>query len=178
MKQFVRLLAVLTVLTLPAYSQLVLSPGQTWDYAFNSLPFAGATNAFLTTLHGEFGFTINASSFQAGEMLGYDMFENSTAEAPICSGNMTTAQPNSVICSSGQAWQDFQGVVRFRMLSGSVTVDNVTLRAITPSPSLSSYSVYESSFAPVPEPDIWPLCGALLFAFFCCRFVQRHRRSA
>jgi len=165
------------MLALPAYSQLVLSPGQTWDYAFNSLPFRGATNAFLTTLHGEFGFTVNASSFQAGEMLGYDMFENSASEAAICTGTMTTAQPNSLICSADQAWQDFQGVVRFRMLAGSVTVDNITLRAITPSPSLSSFNVYENSFTPVPEPQLWPLVWALLLAVFCWRRVQGQRRA-
>jgi hypothetical protein len=161
------------MMALSAHGQLVLSNGQTWDYSFSSLPLFGFTNAFATTVHGEFGFTVNASSFQAGEMLAYDMFENSASEAPICSGTMTTAQPNSLICSGGQAWQDLQGVVRFRMLSGSVTVDNITLRAITPSPSLSSYWDYETSFTPVPEPGTFCL---LVIGVMCVAVVAMRRQ--
>src|SRR6266404_1117263 len=157
MKEAVRICAVLLAMAGCSYSQLVLTPGQTWTYEFSSLPFRGSTNAFLTTVHGEFGFTVNSASLQTGDALGYQMFENNIAESPICSGMLMAGDPNSTICSSPQAWQDFQGAVRFQMLVGSVTVDNVTLRSITPSPSLSSYFVYESSFTPVPEPATWRL---------------------
>jgi hypothetical protein len=147
-----------------AQGQLVLNQVDTWTYEFSSLPFQGGTNAFQTTLHGEFGFSINSGSFQNGDTLAYEMFENNTSEVPICSQTMASAPPYSLVCSSPMAWQDVQGIVRFRMLSGSITVDNVTLRAITPSPSLSSYNLYESSFTPVPEPVPWHFFAAFLCA--------------
>src|SRR5262245_19828664 len=112
---------------LSAEGQLLLNQGDSWTYQFGSLPFRGATNAFLTTVHGEFGFRLGNGSFQTGDMLAYDMFENNASEVPICSQTLSAAPSGDVVCTSPDAWQDLQGVVRFRMLSGSVTVDNVTL---------------------------------------------------
>src|SRR2546422_10540402 len=115
----------------PLFGQLVLNPGDSWTYTFSSLPFQGGTNVFLTSTHGEFDFTVRSSSFDPGDTLAYEMFENSTSEAPICSGTLNTAPQGTLICSAPNGWQDVQGAVRFRMLSGSLTVDNVTLKAIT-----------------------------------------------
>ncbi len=143
-------------------SQLVLNPGDTWTYQFSTLPFVGTTNAFLANPSGIFGFTVNSNTFQPGDALRYDMFENSTAESPIFTGTMSSAPPFTVLTATNDAWQDLQGAIRFTMESGSVTVDSVTLGVIQSGPSLSSYDVYETTFVPVPEPGFLSLLGSAL----------------
>ena len=137
---------------LPCFSQLVLSPGQVWDYSFDTLPKTGSVPVFGNNPGGTLQFTVNSSSFQSGDLLRYEMFENSTTEAPICSRLMSSAPPYDLSCSSDFSWQDRQGAIRLSMLSGSVTIDSVTLKAIVAGPSLSSYDVYSTTFTPVPEP--------------------------
>jgi hypothetical protein len=131
--------------------QLLLNPGDQWTYQFGVLPRTGSTNAFFATPGGSFEITINGSTLQEGDRLYYEMFENTTNEAPICSGTVTLGSPLTLACNVPGAWQQLRGVIRFQMVTGSVTVDTVTLQAIVSGPSLSSYEVYSSSFAPV-----WP----------------------
>jgi len=51
-------------------------------------------------------------------------------------------------------------------VSGSLTVDSVTLQAIVSGPSLSSFEVYSSTFTPVPEPANLGLVGCVISAGF------------
>ena len=152
MKKLTMICSALFVFCLAARAQLVLNAGDTWTYQFNSLPQTGFVPAFGTNPLGSLSFVVNSSSFQAGDSLAYEMFENNSSETPIFSGLMESAPP---FIRSGQrdfAWQDLQGEIRFRMVSGSATIDSITLAAVVPGPSLSSYSVYSSTFTPVPEP--------------------------
>jgi hypothetical protein len=130
-----------------------------FDYSFSSLPLTGFVSSFTSVPSGVFGFTVRSNSFQAGDVLRYEMFENSVAESPIFSGTMTVAPPFSLAATNAGAWQDVQGAVRFTMLAGSVTVDSVSVKAIVPGPSLSSYNVYDTTFTPVPEPGGLSLLG-------------------
>jgi len=144
---------------LPSFSQLVLAPGQVWDYSFDTLPKTGSVSVFGNNPAGTLQFTVNNASFQPGDMLRYDMFENNTTETPICSGLMSSAPPYDQSCSSDFSWQDRQGAIRFSMLAGSVTIDSITLKAVVAGPSLSSYDVYSTTFTPVPEPGSMTLLG-------------------
>jgi hypothetical protein len=61
------------------------------------------------------------------------------------------------------------------MLSGSVAIDTVTVKAITTGPSLSSYDVNSVTFAPVPEPEPVTLS---LFAVAFYGILGGSRRSS
>jgi len=150
---------VIVACCLPCFSQLVLTPGQLWDYSFDTLPRTGSVPVFGNNPSGTLQFTVNSSSFQPGDMLRYDMFENNTSETPVCSETMSSAPPFGASCTSDFSWQDRQGAIRFSMLSGSVTIDSITLKAVVAGPSLSSYDVYSTTFTPVPEPGTMTLVG-------------------
>jgi hypothetical protein len=161
MKTAASILITLITSAFVACGQLVLQQGQSWSYQFNFLPMTGTTNALLATLGGTFQFTMNSGSFQPGSQLRYEMFENTSSDAPICSGTVSLVPPSSQACSSPGAWQDLQGAIRFTMLSGSVEIDRISLQAITISPSLSSDNVNQLDFTPVPEPSIKVIVVAL-----------------
>jgi len=135
-----------------ADGQLLLNPGDQWTYQFDVLPRTGSTNAFLATPGGSFEFTINGSTLQDGDSLAYEMFESTMNETPIFSGTVSFGSALTRVCDVAGAWQQLHGAIRFRMISGSVTVDRVMLQAIVVGPSLSSYEVYSSSFVPGPGP--------------------------
>jgi hypothetical protein len=132
-------------------SQLLLNPGDQWTYQCDVLPRTGSTNSFLASPGGSFEFTVDGSTLQDGDSLIYEMFENNTNEAPLCSGTMTSRSSLTLACNAPGAWQQLHGAIRFKMVAGSVTVDRVSLQAIVSGPSLSSYDVYSSSFVPM-----WP----------------------
>lgn len=159
---------------LPAFSQLVLNSGEVWTYPFNDLPRTGSVPAFGNNPNGFFQFTVNSSTFNAGDQLRYEMFEDSVSAPPICFGVMTTP-PLTPSCQSDFSWQDRQGTVRLSMLSGSVMIDSVTLRATVSGPSLSSLDVYEATFVPVPEPSASSVLLLVASACFACRIYNRAR---
>src|SRR6266478_1153549 len=121
------------------HSQLLLNPGDTWAYQFNSLPKAGNISVFVTNPGGSVAFTVDSSTFQNGDQLRYEMFEDSLSETPICSGLISAVPPSTVTCRAASSWQDLQGVIRLTMISGSMTVTGITLVVIALGPSLSSY---------------------------------------
>jgi hypothetical protein len=153
MKAIHSICVVWLVLCVQSYGQLSLNPGESWAYQFDNLPKTGTVSAFGATPGGVFEFMVDSSTFQSGDMLRFEMFENDTSEVPICSGVMTSAPPFTGSCETDAAWQDRQGAVRLTMLAGSVTIDTITVKAITTGPSLSSYDVNSVTFAPVPEPE-------------------------
>ena len=144
--------ALLLVSCLCGRSQITLNQGDVWTYSFNSLPYVGATNSFLTTPQGLLEFTVQNGTLQSGDMLRFETFEGTTSEVPICSGTMSFGSPLTVACSAPGAWSDLNGSIRFTMLSGSLGIDKIRLESIVSGPSLSSYEVYSLSFNPVPEP--------------------------
>jgi len=139
----------LLAFALPCHGQLVLKSGDTWTWQFDSLTRTGSVPAFGVNPNGSFTLMVNSSTFQSGDLLGYEMFENSTSEMPICSGVLTAAPPFSLSCERDFSWQDLQGAIRLTMISGSVTVDNITVNVVKAGPSLSSYDVYSATFLPV-----------------------------
>ena len=163
MKTIQTIFGVWLAFCLQTRAQLTLSAGDHWDYQFSNLPKTGTVSAFGATPSGVFDFTVDNSTFQSGDMLRFEMFETDTSQVPICSGVMSSAPPFTGSCETDLAWQDRQGAVRLTMLSGSVTVDSVTVEAITTGPSLSSYDVNSVTFVPVPEPGSLTLFAATFY---------------
>jgi hypothetical protein len=114
---------VLLAACLRGEGQLLLHPGDQWTYQFEVLPRTGSTNSFLASPGGSFEFTVDGSTLQDGDLLTYEMFENNTNEAPICSGTMTLGSSLTLACNAPGAWQQLRGAIRFTMVTGSVTVD-------------------------------------------------------
>ena len=152
MKRITLFCLALQLFCLSAHSQLHLNTGETWTYQFNSLPHTGFISVFVTNPVGGVSFTIDSSTFQTGDKLRYEMFENNTSEMPICSGLMASAPPFTVSCQAPSSWDDLQGVIRLTMVSGSLTVTGITVEVIRSGPNLSSYDIYSSTFVSVPQP--------------------------
>src|SRR5437868_1419283 len=120
-------------------AQLLLKPGDTWAYRFDSLPKTGNISVFVTNPVGAVTFTVDGSTFQSGDELRYEMFENNLSEMPICSGLISSVPPVTRTCQASSSWQDLQGVIRLTMISGSMTVTGISLQVIRGGASLSSY---------------------------------------
>ena len=175
MKRMMICAGLVLVLCRPALSQLVLNPGASWTYDFSNLPKTGSVSVFGVYPGGVLQFTVDSATFQSGDTLRYEMFENSSSESAICSGLMSSASFNPT-CQRDFSWQDRQGAIRLTLLAGSVTpvtVDSITVKTIVSGPSLSSYDVYSSTFTPVPEPATISLLGAALLG--CLRGFRGKR---
>ena len=136
-----------------AYSQFVLNAGDSWTYQFAALPqiISGSGSAALLG-----GYYFGLADYEVGtDLLRIEMFENSLAEAPICSALLDT-DPAIDGCSATGAWADFQGLARLTMLSGSATLEDVTFYHQQPTGS-DSWTRNELRVIPVPEPTTWSL---------------------
>jgi hypothetical protein len=143
------------------HAQLTLNSGDVFTYEFTSLMPVSGDPGPLNPL-GNYSAILNPVTVQPGDTIRLEMFENSLTEAPIDS--RTWVNQSLVICQAPNAWDDLQGVIRLTMLSGSVTVDVITLRALTPSGGTPPLNIWESTFVPVPEPSTGALPGASLVA--------------
>jgi hypothetical protein len=113
--------SLLLALTLSAKAQLLLNPGDVYTYQFNSLPEVVSVPPDERSLGG---FYFHVSSYDpVTDFLMVEMFENSTNEPPLVS--FVTEFTSDGYGAEG-LWADFQGTVRFTMLSGSVTLDSIT----------------------------------------------------
>jgi hypothetical protein len=138
------MIATLCAASLPAYSQIVLNAGDVWTYEFTSLPHvvSGTGEASLLA-----GFFFELSGYEVGpDLLFAEMFENSTNEACICTAILNTDPPIDS-CAEVGAWADFQGAVRFTMLSGSATLERVTFYYQQPT-GPDTWTRYEFTVAP------------------------------
>jgi hypothetical protein len=156
---------------------IVLNAGDTYTYQFSTLLLQGVVaippnppGVPAGMIQGAFAL----GSFQPGSTLLCEMFEDSTAQAPIASQTLIYPEgysppPGPVFWSVG-AWQDLQGAIRFTMVSGSVTISEFTVSAtLNEIGGLTEYST-----TVVPEPKPLPLLCALIGIAFVCR-AQKHR---
>src|SRR5438045_8225845 len=105
MKRMMICVGLVLALCRPAFSQLLLNPGDTWTYNFSDLPKTGSVSVFGVNPGGSLQFTVNSATFQSGDMLRYEMFENNSSESPICTQIMNSAPPFNPICQSDFSWQ-------------------------------------------------------------------------
>ncbi len=158
---------------LALHGQVILNTGDVYTYEFNSLPFAGQVSDPLTPM----GFCLailNPATVQAGDAIRLELFENSLAELPSADRSWTNSSMTT--CSAPMSWGDLQGAIRVTMLSGTATLDWITLRSFTATGGTPPLNLWERSFTPVPvpEPGIMALVGmALLIGLGSRRWMNR-----
>lgn len=118
----------LLALTLSAHAHVLLNAGDVFTYEFTSLPPPLPSPGFVEAPTG--GFSIALSSFEAGsDVLFVEMFENSTNEPPL---ETFVAEYLADGTALEGAWEDLQGTVRFTMLSGSATLEQIVFLHFAP----------------------------------------------
>lgn len=160
----------LLAVCLPANCQLVLNAGDTFTYAFNTLPLETIVPTSPQDVPSGM-FTLFYVIAPAGASVHYDVFENTAAEAPIFSGAADSLAP-LVHCEIPGAWQDLQGTIRVTMVSGSAIVDFVNFRVNSPRDA-STQNIF-NAIIPVPEPGTAHLLGC--GAFVGCIWMAMKRR--
>jgi hypothetical protein len=156
---------------LAGYSQITLNAGESFVYQFSSLSPVGPL-PFGTPI-GTFEFTVSSGTLQAGDVLQWEMFENSPSGSPLYADTYSIDHQHDLYGVSG-AWQDLQGSIRFTMLSGSIGIDSFSMLVTVPR-GLDDPFVYAGAVTPVPEPCSLFLAGTGLLASYC---VGRRKRSA
>src|SRR4051812_39161947 len=90
-------------------AQLLLSPGQSYTYDFNSLfPYGNGLSSPYPNGYGRAIFYTDASGSSPGASFTVDLLENDAGETPI--GTATGSGNVSAVGPGG--WQDFQGLAR------------------------------------------------------------------
>jgi hypothetical protein len=130
-------------------SQSTLSAGDSYVYEFSTL--SPAFELPFGAPMGTFGFTTTPGTLQTGDLLQWEMFEDSPSGDPLFTGYYSSNSGQDTYGVSG-AWQDLQGSVRFTMLSGSVGLDSFTILVTVPR-GLDAPMVYQATVTPVPEPN-------------------------
>jgi len=119
MKNPMLTIAFLACIPFAAPSQVVLNAGDTYTYEFTRFDFQGA---YSGTPSARVGLEFRASlGFDGTDTFRFEAFENRISEPAIFSTNLT-AGAGAPDFTFGRAWQDFQGVFRVTMLSGSAVL--------------------------------------------------------
>jgi hypothetical protein len=124
MKKMLILAALTLFAVAPARSQLTLNTGDSIVLRFNSLPEVFiSSDSYGTNAMGGVNFTL--LDFEStNDVLQFELFEDSLNSAPMA--NVVAEQANDGTLGSIGAWADYQGLVRFTMVTGSVTIAQVT----------------------------------------------------
>lgn len=155
-----------------ASAQVTLNAGDVFTHEFNFLNSAGMTDLPVGPL-GNYSAILNPLTVQPGDVIFLELFENSLAETPVAT--RTFDGLSLVSCQAAFAWQDLQGAIRLTMLSGSATLDVITLRALTPSAGPLPLNAWDLTIVPVPEPGGLALAGLGLAAALGWRGQRWHR---
>ena len=158
-------LAAFTKFSPSANAQTLLSEGQSYDFSFSSLSLSSVSSE-------PFGWFVDVSFaidlVESGEILRIELLEDSNADAPFASTTPVGLPMGATSWGFGTTlpspeWDDLQGIVRFRMESGSVGVNTIE---VTKYLSGDSYS---QTFV-IPEPAATAM---LLFGAALCLLVRR-----
>ena len=156
MKRILLLLVLSVATSMPSHGQLVLSPGEAYSYQFDTLPFNRRIVGQPGANYGYFYLAFAPSTFDAGDSIRLEFFENSLAEAPLRTMDFTSTSDPPIGIYVGAAWQDIQGAFRITQLSGSETVDSINVQAVKMNPDFS-FNYYQQIVTPVPEPSVLAL---------------------
>jgi len=138
---------------------LYLQAGDVQTFEFDNFAFQfqippGSTYNPLTRL------LIGKQNFSGSFLV--EAFENSTSETPVFS---ETVDPTTTsVFYFGPSWEDFQGVARITMLSGSMDLTVILATVTTP-----SQDVYAQTIIPAPEPAAWLIGLAAVPALWITR---------
>jgi hypothetical protein len=111
-------------------AQLTLHQGDSIVLRFDSLPeIIYPSESFGSEAAG--GVSFKMSGFDvAQDALQFELFENSLSSGPAVSVVAEQANDGTLMPPGG--WADFQGVVRFTMLTGSITFEEITFFHVVP----------------------------------------------
>jgi len=158
------LFLILIAMSHPVNGELTLNPGDTFDYKFTSVPFSQYESVRMAQPRGSFSLFARPESLQPGDVLTYQMFENSGDPVSICSGILPL--DGMATCQINGAWRDFEGEVRFTMQNGSVTLERLSIDVFTLAPvvviDIETHS--QSTVVLVPEAGIPSLLTAGILA--------------
>lgn len=136
-------------LCLNSFAQgVLLGPGDTYSYSFSNLNYGGELGGGKP--QASFSAHFTGDLLDPGESVRLEMFESSLSDSPVASLDvtaLTTARSRAdlFVGTNPLPWLDFQGAVRFTMLSGSVGLASVGVNTMI---GTSSYGVLTA----VPEP--------------------------
>jgi hypothetical protein len=94
----------------------LLNAGAEYSYEFTNFVFQAGDNLGP---YAEVGLTF--SSLTPADSFEFTAFENAFAQVPLLTTNVSSSSGLPVF-ALGPAWQDFQGLIRIRMVSGSMTL--------------------------------------------------------
>src|SRR3954469_13181874 len=133
-----------------ARAQVLLNTGDTYTFSFKSIPDTGAGDCSGAAPVGGVTFTLSPESFDAStDVLLFEMFENDSSEPVLTSA---VAEGLSDGIAMPDAWADFQGTVRFTMISGSAILQRLTIFRRSPIDG-ESCQRYELQVTPTPSPN-------------------------
>ncbi|HMJ90263.1 MAG TPA: hypothetical protein VK530_10625 [Candidatus Acidoferrum sp.] len=142
------LLAVAQSLT----AQLILNPGDKWDYHFTTLHERITFSPMGIPANSWASLEFDASTFGAGEALKLEMFANHVNESPFHQVTFTPSSPSTITSALDSAWYpDMTGAIRLTMLTGSVTITSVELHG-HPMALSGAHPYYMTNFTPQPVP--------------------------
>jgi hypothetical protein len=116
MKNFCLVCTVFLLLPIAGRCQFWLNTGDVYTYEFTNFTAAGTTTASPGAI-----LQLGMSGADGNEGFLLEIFENNTSEPPLLRFPDIRFLPNPIVL--GNAWQDRQGVVRFTITSGSVSLD-------------------------------------------------------
>jgi hypothetical protein len=173
-------LAALLVASFTVEAQgVMLTSGQSMDYAFSSLSLIGPADIPTVLYSASVGWA--DGTFLSGSSVTLSLFDSSTAETPFQTvefdgntppppqpGDIAPGDAVAIIGFEGvdsPAWQDLQGDIRVTVTSGSIEVNQLGCETVVG-------GLLYGGFAPVPEPQSSTL---LEMAFTFCLFVKSRR---
>ena len=151
----------------PAMAAFILDEGQDLVYEFTELDLVGDS---LSNNVGV-GLDLVSDLFDTSDIIELNLYEDSIQDEPFESVTITG---DGHCCTTRIAigvlwltippsvpWQDLQGVVRYRMLNGSIGIDSLDF-----SHALAGQGLYSKSFdsSTIPEPSTALLLGFGLMA--------------
>jgi len=152
-------------------AQLLLTPGQSYTFTFNTLdPFGNGLNSPYPNGQGRAIFYTDPLGSTPDASFTVDLFENDAGGSVIGtstgSGNVSAVAPG--------AWHDFQGLARVTVNSGSVLFNSVVVDVFVPS-GFGDFDQYSSGTVPVPEPGTISLAALGAVGLIGWTFRRRRR---
>lgn len=134
-----------------AVAAIPVTSGGSYTLEFSTLPFIEVAPGYQDQIN--VGFNFLGDVFDPGETMRIEFYEDTTTSsafidftAPTFPSDITSPMDNYHIGVLAPYWQDFQGISKVTMLSGSVNLDSITVTVY------SDNAKYSSNFTVVPEP--------------------------
>jgi len=171
MKRVIALVLLIVGLNTSINAQLLLGPGESYTYNFNSLlPYGNGLSSPYPNGYGRAIFYSDSAGSTPGASFTVDLFEDNAGDTPF--GTSTGSGNVSAVGPGG--WHDFQGLARVTVNSGNVLFDSVVVDVFIPS-GFGDFDQYSSGTVAVPEPGTLSI-GAVGLLGLVGLVVGRRRR--